>query len=120
MLRVEMPDGTVQRIISNADWKTIEGQSDLTWTAKDFDAGAWPNASVAAEIGRERARNAVARGAHFVARARFHFDQSGALRSHLFHGAGNVSAVFERHAGGRRYLGAGLDRLSEENRLSGL
>ncbi len=51
MLRVEMPDGKVQRIISNADWKTIEGQSDAAWTAKDFDAAAWPNASVAAEIG---------------------------------------------------------------------
>jgi alpha-L-rhamnosidase len=51
MLRVEMPDGKLQRIISNTDWKTIEGQSDLAWTAKDFDAGAWPNASVAAEIG---------------------------------------------------------------------
>jgi alpha-L-rhamnosidase len=52
MLRMEMPDGTVQRIISNAGWKTIEAHSDASWTAKDFDAGAWSNASVVAEIGQ--------------------------------------------------------------------
>jgi alpha-L-rhamnosidase len=52
MLRMEMPDGTVQRIISSADWKTIEARSDASWTAKDFDAGAWPSASVVAEIGQ--------------------------------------------------------------------
>jgi alpha-L-rhamnosidase len=52
MLRVEMPDGTVRRIVSNTEWKTIEGQPDSSWTAKDFDAAAWPNASVAAEIGQ--------------------------------------------------------------------
>ena len=51
MLRIEMPDGTVQRIVSNADWKTIEGQSDSKWTAKDFDDTSWSNANVAAEIG---------------------------------------------------------------------
>ena len=51
LLRVEMPDGTVQRIISNPDWKTIEGQTDAKWTAKDFDDTSWSNASVVAEIG---------------------------------------------------------------------
>jgi alpha-L-rhamnosidase len=52
MLRVEMPDGTVQRMISNTDWKTIEGQIDSKWTAADFDDAAWPNAGIAAEIGQ--------------------------------------------------------------------
>ncbi len=51
MLRAEMPDGTVRRIISNTDWKTIESQSDSNWTAKDF-AAAWPAAAVVAEIGQ--------------------------------------------------------------------
>jgi alpha-L-rhamnosidase len=50
MLRVEMPDGAIQRITSNTDWKTIEAQSDVNWTAKGFDDTAWPNAGIAAEI----------------------------------------------------------------------
>jgi alpha-L-rhamnosidase len=53
MLRVEMPDGTIQRITSGADWKTTSGQTDSTWTAKDFNDGAWPSASVAAEVGQD-------------------------------------------------------------------
>jgi alpha-L-rhamnosidase len=52
MLRVEMPDGTMQRIASGTDWKTIEGQSDLQWTAKDYDDDGWSGSGIVAEIGR--------------------------------------------------------------------
>jgi alpha-L-rhamnosidase len=53
MLRVEMPDGTVQRITSGTDWKTTSGQNDSTWIEKDFNDSAWAGAGVAAEVGQD-------------------------------------------------------------------
>jgi alpha-L-rhamnosidase len=53
MLRVEMPDGTVQRITSGTDWKTANGQSDATWFEKNFNDSAWTSAGVAAEVGQD-------------------------------------------------------------------
>jgi alpha-L-rhamnosidase len=53
MLRVEMPDGSLQRITSGADWKTTSGQTDSTWTAKDFNDSGWPGAGIAAEVGQD-------------------------------------------------------------------
>jgi alpha-L-rhamnosidase len=52
MLRVEMPDGTVQRVVSNADWKTIEGRVEASWTPRTYDDSAWSNAAIAGEIGQ--------------------------------------------------------------------
>ena len=53
LLRVEMPDGTVQRITSGPDWKTMKGQSEVAWTDRNFDDAKWANAGVAAQIGQD-------------------------------------------------------------------
>ena len=52
MLRVEMPDGKVQRYISGPEWKTGPEQTGDAWVASAFDDSAWPAAVVVAEIGQ--------------------------------------------------------------------
>ncbi len=53
MLRLEMPDGTVQRITSGADWKTATNRSDSAWFERDFDDSTWASAGVSAEVGQD-------------------------------------------------------------------
>ena len=52
LLRVEMPNGKIQRFVSGPDWKTTSAQSDKAWTAQSFNDSSWPNAAVVAEIGK--------------------------------------------------------------------
>jgi alpha-L-rhamnosidase len=53
LLRVELPDGTFQRIISDANWKTRKDAGSSEWVALNFDDSSWPLAGVAAEIGQD-------------------------------------------------------------------
>ena len=111
MLRVEMPDGTVQRFTSGTDWKTATGQSDLTWFEKDFDDQCMGPRRC--RCGRSDKTRLARRGRRTdqLAGAKLSYGQSGAQRSHLFHGSWQLSVVFEREKSGRRFLGARMDRL---------
>ena len=52
LLRVEMPDGKIERLISGPEWKTSAGQTGDAWVAPAFDDSSWPTAAVVAEIGQ--------------------------------------------------------------------
>jgi alpha-L-rhamnosidase len=52
LLRVEMPDGKIERLISGPEWKTSPGQTGNAWLAQAFDDSSWPGAVVVAEIGQ--------------------------------------------------------------------
>jgi alpha-L-rhamnosidase len=52
LLRVEMPDGKIQRFVSGADWKTAPEQPANTWTATSFNDSSWANATAVSEIGK--------------------------------------------------------------------
>ena len=52
LLRVEMPDGKIERFISGPEWKTSPGQTGNAWVAQAFDDSSWPGAVVVAEIGQ--------------------------------------------------------------------
>ncbi len=51
LLRVQFPDGKVERFVSGPDWKTAPEQTGETWVARSFDDSSWPAAAVVAEIG---------------------------------------------------------------------
>ena len=51
LLRVEMPDGRIQRFVSGPEWKVASEQPDRAWTANSFHDSSWANAGVAAEMG---------------------------------------------------------------------
>jgi len=53
MLRIEMADGKVERLISGPEWKIGPEQKGDAWTATAFDDASWSSASVAQEIGHE-------------------------------------------------------------------
>jgi len=52
LLRVEMPDGKIERLISGPEWKTSPGQTGNAWLAQAFDDSSWPGVVVVAEIGQ--------------------------------------------------------------------
>ena len=51
LLRVTMPDGSMQRLSSGPEWKAASGQSG-EWFASSHDDSSWQKAVVAADIGQ--------------------------------------------------------------------
>ena len=52
MLRVEMADGKIERLISGPEWKAGPEQTGDAWVAQKFDDSWWPGAVVIAEVGQ--------------------------------------------------------------------
>jgi alpha-L-rhamnosidase len=51
LLRVQMPDGKIQRFVSGPEWKTA-GEQSGDWFARNFDDSSWPSAAVVGEVGK--------------------------------------------------------------------
>lgn len=51
LLRIQMPDGSVQRLVSNTNWKAAFS-ADGNWFAPDFNDASWQNAAIAAHLGQ--------------------------------------------------------------------
>ena len=52
MLRVQMANGKIERLISGPEWKTAPEQTGNAWVGRGFDDSSWPAAAVVAEIGQ--------------------------------------------------------------------
>lgn len=52
LLRVRMPDGSIQRFISGPEWKSAFAQTG-DWSSPNYDDSSWQQAEVAANIGED-------------------------------------------------------------------